>query len=245
MKQPKIPTLQHLARNWHPHSKQVQKKLVNLVKAPPFFNYNPLYGAVEDLLYFKQPVDEICLGLKRKVSRPKVLKNFLEVVPLLADHFDQITPDFVQAVDRRYYPVGQGLMVPFDPPLIYGVGGQIYFPWFSFWRSDPLDSERLSLFVTIVFDILSQDPDLDEAVFEVLDFSVPKGPKNALGERTLTVIKADDVARLSDQRVTEMLEIFAQGYLNACAELSGPAEEATNEQPGKQEYDPNQPGLFD
>ena len=63
----------------------------------------------------------------------------------------------------RHYPVGRGLMVPFEPPLVYGIGGQLYFPWFSFWRRNPLSDERLSLFVTLVDEVLLQDPDLDTA----------------------------------------------------------------------------------
>lgn len=48
-------------------------------------------------------------------------------------------------------------MVPFEGPMIYGVGGQLYFPWFSFWRRNPLANERLSLFVTLVEEVLLQD----------------------------------------------------------------------------------------
>ena len=102
-------------------------------------------------------------------------------------------------------------MIPFEPPMLYGVGGQLYFPWFSFWRSNPLARERLSLFVTIVHEILLQDPDLDTARFQVLDFSAP----NSKVGRELTVIDAADIPRVSDAQKAEMLEVFAEGFFLA------------------------------
>lgn len=102
-------------------------------------------------------------------------------------------------------------MIPFEPPMLYGVGGQLYFPWFSFWRSKPLARERLSLFVTIVHEILLQDPDLDTARFQILDFSAP----NSKVGRELTVVDAADIPRVSDAQKAEMLEAFAEGFFLA------------------------------
>ena len=136
----KVPSLQHLARNWHDDPARVRRVLVHLAQNSPTFNYNPLFGAVQDMLVFAQPYDEIVEGIRRGVRRDDVRENFLGVLPLIRDHFDGVAPAFVQSVERRYYPVGRGLMVPFDPPLIYGVGGRIHFPWLSFWRSNPIAS---------------------------------------------------------------------------------------------------------
>ena len=125
--------------------------------------------------------------------------------------------------------------------MVYGVGGQLYFPWFSFWRQNPLANERLSLFVTLVDEVLMQDPDLEAARFEILDFSslTPKLP------RRLTVIDTRDIPRVDDARKTEMLEAFSEGYSQAQATLAGkgtPPPEDRDEAPSP---DPNQPGLFD
>jgi hypothetical protein len=107
-------------------------------------------------------------------------------------------------------------MVPFAPPFIYGVGGQLYFPWLSFWRANPIADERLSLFVTIVEEVLLGDPDLENAVFQILDFSAPSGGK----PRELRIIDAKDVPRVSELRKREMLDAFAEGYFQAQAILS-------------------------
>jgi hypothetical protein len=160
-------------------------------------------------------------------------------MPLIRDHFEDVSPDFFQTVERRYYPVGRGLMVPFDPPMIYGVRGQLYFPWFSFWRQNPLAKQRMSLFVTLVDEILMQDPDLEAARFEILDFSCPSPRK----PRDLTIVDASLVQRVTDLQKKAMLETFAEGFLLARAMLSksSPAAEQGDAPP----TDPNQPGLFD
>jgi hypothetical protein len=184
------------------------------------------------------PYDQVAEGIRR-MKRSDVRENLLEVLPLIRDHFSDVRPDFFQDVGRRFYPVGRGLLVPFDPPMIYGVGGQLYFPWFSFWRSNPLAHRRLSLFVTLVDEMLLQDPDLETARFQILDFSIPRKSK----ERVLTVIEADAIPRLSVADKNAMLEIFADGYEQAQAELrSRPSSSPESETP---KPDSNQPGLFD
>ena len=70
------------------------------------------------MLVFGQPYAEIIEGIYRGVKRADVRENFLGVLPLIRDYFDGVELVFVQAVDRRYYPVGRSLMVPFDPPML-------------------------------------------------------------------------------------------------------------------------------
>jgi hypothetical protein len=237
----RVPTVQHLARNWRNDPTLIARVLVRLALNPPRFNYNPLYSAVRDLLVLSVPYDQVVEGIRR-IKREKVRNNLLSVLPLIRDHFAGVSPDFYQTIDKRYYSVGRGLMVPFEPPMIYGVGGQLYFPWFSFWRRNPLANERLSLFVTIVDEVLMDDPDLETARFEILDFSCP-GPK---APRTLTVIDARDVPRVSEERKREMLEAFAEGYFQAVAALKGEPAPATDEYGAETpKADPDQPGLFD
>ena len=237
----KVPSLQHLARNWRDDPQQIKRILVSLAENGPTFNYNALFGAVRDMLVFGQPYTEIIEGIRRGVKRADVRDNLLGVLPLIRDYFDGVSPTFVQAVERRYYPVGRGLMVPFDPPLIYGEGGQIHFPWFSFWRSNPLARERLSLFVSVVEDVLLQDPDLEETHFVILDFSAPKLNQ----PRDLRVIEADDIPRVSETTKVEMLSIFAEGYFLAEAELASTAAAQGAEEPARKPGPRDQPDLFD
>jgi hypothetical protein len=237
----RVPSVQHLARNWRANPATIAQALVRLALNPPRFNYNPLYSAVRDILVLGVPYDQVVEGIRR-MKREKVRENLLGVLPLMRDHFADVSPDFYQTIEKRYYPVGRGLMVPFESPMVYGVGGQFYFPWFSFWRQNPLANERLSLFVTLVDEILMQDPDLESARFEILDFSCPS-PK---AQRSLRVIDASSIPRLDDTRKALMLDNFAEGYFQALAELAGssptpPSDVHTDDRMSN----PDQPGLFD
>lgn len=238
----RVPSVQHLARNWRKSPEAIAKVLVKLALNSPRFSYNPLFGAVRDLLVLDIPYDQVVEGIRR-IKREKVRENLLGVLPLIRDHFSGIVPSFYQTIEKRYYPVGRGLMVPFDSPMIYGVGGQLYFPWFSFWRQNPLTNERLSLFVTLVDEVLMQDPDLENARFEILDFSCP-GPNLP---RSLKVVDARDIPRLDDTRKTEMLEAFAEGYFQAVAELAGRARSDGDDDRRGDTFKPGpgQPDLFD
>lgn len=234
----RVPSLQHMARNWCETPKLVQKKLVQLAQHPPTWGYQALFGAVNDMLVLGIPYDQIVEGIRRKVSRENVRDNLLQVLPLIRDHFDKLHHDSVLTVSRASFFAGQGLRIPFEPPLIYIINGEVFLPWFSFWRSNPLSGKKLSLFVTIVDEIQRQNPDLEGARLQILDFSRPS-PKD---ERALRIIDAADVERLPMEEVTAMLEIFAEGYYAALAELEADAR-AEVSQPAEQ--DPKQPGLFD
>lgn len=240
MSKPKVPSLQHLARNWRNDATKIKKLLVRLALNPPNFNYDPLFGALRDMLLFGQSFEQIAEGIRRGTKRADLRDNYLEILPLIRDHFRGTKASFVQAVDRRFYPIGKGLLVPFTPPLIYGVGGKIRFPWFSFWRSNPLESESLSLFVTVVDDMLAQDPDLEKALFEILDFSAA-GPDDA---RQLTVINTKDIPRVSEIRKREMLDLFVEGLLLARTELTKSKPAEFPDQPSDSGSPPH-PDLFD
>jgi hypothetical protein len=99
----------------------------------------------------------------------------------------------------------------------------------------------LSLFVTLVDEILMQDPDLESARFEILDFSCPRPNM----PRTLRIIDARDVPRVSEQQKNVMLETFAEGYFQAREILSGKTfpDRGKKDKPSK--YDSDQPDLFD
>lgn len=239
----RVPTLQHLARNWRPEPVFIARELVRLAKNPPRFNYNPLHLAVRDLLVLHVSYEQVLAGIQR-IKRDWVRNNLAEVLPLINEHFGDVHPDFCQTIERRFYPVGRGLMVPFDPPMLYGVGGQLYFPWFSFWRSNPIAREQLSLFVTLVDEVLMQDPDLEEARFQILDFSAV-GAKDER-QRRLLVTDAADIPRIESSRKAEMLEVFAEGYFQAVEMLAGWKPEKASKPSKKPDDRPPQfPGFPD
>ncbi|MBL1278018.1 MAG: hypothetical protein COB30_018230 [Ectothiorhodospiraceae bacterium] len=206
------PSVQHLARHWHESPKKIEDKLVKMAMNPPFFNYNALNDVARDSLLFKVPEDQIIKGIKEKEKRKRVQKILLEVVPLLYGYFSSVQHDFVNDVSPSFYPIGRDLRIPFKPAFIYGVGGQIYLPWFIFWKDNPLDDKQLSLFVTLAKEILRQDPELEDAKFEILDFSAV----NSKECRQLRIIDTADIQTFNSKETAEMLAIFVEGF--ECAE---------------------------
>ncbi len=243
----KIPSAQHLARNYRATSQEIAVELVRLFENTPTFNYNAVYSAINDMLILGVPFADIRKGIVQKVKRIDVRKNFLEILSLAHKHFENESPDFVNAVSARSYPLARGmngelLSIPFTPPMIYGVGGQLVFPWFVFWKDNPIAGEKLQLFVTIVKEILAQDPDLEDARFEIHDYSAPKSKQ----DRILTITNAADVPILSDKRRDEMLMEFADGFFLAQEMISGKrAERQENAEAGENqtENSDSQPDL--
>lgn len=232
-----IPSAQHVARNWRPTPPEISNVLVRLAENPPTFNYNVLANAARDMLVYDVSAEQVKKGINRTVKRDTVRKNYLEIIDLIENHFDQVRPDFVNEVSARYFPIGQGLVIPFKPPLIYGVGGQLVFPWFMFWRSNPLTNAKLRLFVSIVSEILAQDPDLEDAKFQILDMSAPKAGK----PRVLRVVEASDVRPISDELRNDMLDDFAVGFRMAQSVLAARTE-AMERARAQQNQRPNDPG---
>jgi hypothetical protein len=237
-----IPSLQHLARNWRDDPDLVRKSLVGLARNPPQTSYASLNGATSDLLVLGLPYDQVEEGIRRGVRHPASREGVLEILPLLRDHFDTLTPDFPpHSVSRRFYPVARGLLIPFQPPLFYAIGGQRYLPWFSYWRGGSLEGKRLSLFATLAQEMMGQDPELDAARFHIVDFSIPKGEQ----QRQLRIIEGANVPTLPEADKRHMLDVWAEGFRRAQAELAAdsartkkPAIEETTAHPGQEELFP-------
>ena len=240
----RVPSAQHLGRNWRDNPKMIARVLVRLFENTPTFNYNAIFSAIEDMLMLGVPYEDVLRGIREKIKREDVRKNFLEILPLVRSHFEGEQPDFVNKVSARRYPLaraenGQLLAIPFTPPMVYGVNGRLVFPWFIFWKNNPLVGEKLQLFTTIVKEILAQDPDLEDAEFQVHDYSAPKS-----GEaRYLSITNAADIPTLSNERRDEMLAQFAEGFFQAQSIIAGRASEKTATE-NRPESDPNQPDLF-
>lgn len=82
----RIPTVQHLARNWRDDPVMIARELVRVVLNPPQFSYDPLYAAVRDMLVLGVPYENVVKGIK-KIKREKVRENLLSVLPLISGSF--------------------------------------------------------------------------------------------------------------------------------------------------------------
>ena len=206
-----IPAVEHAARAWQLTVPEITKGFVNLYDHPPSFRYAQLYSLVRDLLFLKVPYEQVVEGVKRSVRPPVARDAFLEILPMIQRHFDEVSPDYVIEVPPSFYPIGQNLSVPIRPPVVYGVGGQLYLPWFLFWKSNPLRGEKERLFITIMKEVMQQDPFFDDVKFEILSFAAGKRSS----KRKLVIRDAADVKLLSEERKAEMLTELASGFENA------------------------------
>ena len=239
MSKVRVPTLQHMARNWRSDPIRIAKDLVHLADNPPTFNYNILYSLLTDGLRLGVSYETLENAIHTRVKRDRVRQLYLEILPLIWAHFLERQPEYIIDVPKRYYPVGRNLMIPFQAPFIYKCGPTLTMPWFSFWKRDPLREVRLSLFISILHEILQEDPDMELAKFEILDCSAPRKHDT----RTLDVIRGSDVELLSEARKEQMLEVFSEGYRLANEQLSKRSSEE-RAQPGAGSTDPNQGSLF-
>jgi hypothetical protein len=73
----RIPSVQHLARNWRDDPQVIANQLVQLAQNPPQFNYNALYSATRDLLLLRVPYEQVVEGTRRSVKRVSVRDNLL------------------------------------------------------------------------------------------------------------------------------------------------------------------------
>jgi len=212
---PKVPSLQHLVRNCYDDPEIVKRELIKVVKGTPPFSYDPIFRAIRELLILRTPYEQVLDGVQRRTKIASVKENYSSILPLIRDYFANLKPDFVQNVDTRYYALGRGLLVPFRPPLIYGLNGSLYLPWFSLWKENPLEDRQLRLFVALIKEMLSEDPGLEKAKFTIVDLSAPG--KHL--PRTLKVLDIKDVEDIEKHERERMLHAFVEGFLKARVEL--------------------------
>jgi hypothetical protein len=214
VKKIKLPSLQHVARQWAPTSLQTAKNLELLALSAPPFSYDRLYSLVRGLA-MNDSLQQTVTAVERAKLHPSARSNYLEILPLADHYFREQKPDFVIDVAPRQFPVGKDLHVPFKPPLIFYKDNKPVLPWFVFWRSQPLAGENLRLFVTLVREMMRQDPDLEEAEFPIIDFSSPQ--KGA--PRGLTSIDSRNVVLFESTELKNRLEILIEGYEIASARI--------------------------
>jgi hypothetical protein len=169
----RVPSLQQVMKNLYDRPDMVQRALVRTALNRPRTSYKSLHKATQDRVCLNVPLDQIEIGIRRVEKRPEYLENLIELLKLIDRHFDSIVPDYPPIeVECRYYKIAPDINIPFQPPICYGIGGQLYLPYFNFWRNNPLKAKRLSVFMTIIDALREQEPDIETAIVNILDFSI-------------------------------------------------------------------------
>jgi hypothetical protein len=204
-------------KNLHDNSEMVCRDLVRTALNPPRISYRVLHRATQDRVCFGVSLEQIEAGIRRVEKRPGHLKNLLEIIGLIDEHFGTLEPDFPPIeVECRHYRIAPDIIIPFQPPLCYGIGGQLYLPYPNYWRNNPLRGKRLAVFMTIVDEIREQEPDLEKARVHILNYGIPQGES----ERRLIVVDEVDIPRVTRDELSGALQIFADGYRAARTELA-------------------------
>ena len=234
-----VPSLQQVMKNLHDNADTVRRGLVRTALNPPRISYRALHRATQDRVCFGVDLEQIEAGIRRVEKRPEHLKNLLEILRLIDEHFNTVEPDFPPIeVECRYYEIAPDIIIPFQPPLCYGIGGQLYLPYPNYWRKNPLRGKRLSVFITIVDEIREQEPDIEMARVHILNYGIPEDePK-----RRLVVMDENEIPRVTRDELTATLQVFADGYRAARDELAGVRMEKDNKD--ERRPDPNQSELF-
>lgn len=240
IKKLKAPSLIHVARLYRPTSEQVKKEILKLANAAPPFSYEDLYELMWDRAHVGIPSEQIersIAGIGQKIKRDSYQRAFA-----IADKFfENLDRSFEMRIEPRSYSIGRDLRVPFAPPMICGGGSNgPVIPWLLFWKQNPLTDEQTSLFMSMAQATIEEEPELDGASLLLVDTSI-----KALDEGgNACVLNAADVKRIPDQRLKEMLEVFATGFHMAQAEWqeSVPVHKDARRSP---EIDDSQQDMFD
>jgi hypothetical protein len=239
----KVPSPAHLSLLYRETPEKVMKAQLALLNGAPNFSYQPLYKTMRGLLGAACSEKELLSAISKCALRADVREKYAELVPLIADYFCEKKIAYAIEVAPRFYPVARDLLVPFSPPLIYADDKGLCLPYFIFWKKHALRGERLSLFSSIVREILDEDPDLSHARFEVVDMSAGSDLGDKSGVRSLKVFSEEGIGKISKDRKRDMLSTFAEGFRRARQVAAGmPSKRKKREQMEK--FDPNQIGLL-
>ena len=134
-----VPSLQQVIKNLYDTPDMVQRALVKTALNPPRISYRALHRATLDLVCFDVPLSQIEEGIRRVEKRDGHRQDLLEILRLIDSHFRALHPDFPpMEVACRHYSIAPDIIIPFQPPLCYGIGGQLYLPYPNYWRKKAL-----------------------------------------------------------------------------------------------------------
>lgn len=242
MKALKLPSEVHAARLWSDDVEKVRDNLVRLYDNTPFFNYLALESAVFDLISLGVPYEQVVRGINT-IPRENVRKIYLEVLPLVDKYFCDMKPDFIQRISSRSVQLGPNLFLPVKAKFLCGIGGRLKIVWPIFWKSNPVkpNCKNFALFLELAKIAFADDPDLDDAEIEVVDFSMPN---NRCSKRSTLITSEHDVETMSNDELTNCVEQLVEGFRLAEMHIQNRQEPVKSEKEQSFYSDPNQWDFF-
>lgn len=240
----KVPTVVHLSRVWRDSPDGVKRALISLSKSSPPFSYDDLFKYIRNMLVLKKYREFLLNQISQKTKGDLKRVSFSSVAPLLFDYLGRYDDYNALDVMDKSFGFSSELRAEFKPKVTLMTGSDGVLPQFIFWKTNPLTIQQKSLMLTMIDLVMQGEPDLEDLRLELVDFSAAKG---AAGRR-LTVSSGNEIPRCTSSELTEMLEIFAEGYRLANEQLRSefiPSVRQSSSQKIKKGPMDGHPGLFD
>lgn len=204
----RIPSLQHFSALLGGSTDQIEKRIRDLSNLPPVSYLKLREQWIVDLIRLGVPValiEKACELLRGELNR----KSNLEAVRALAEYLRLYRPTKLLAVDKRYYPIGRGLLVPVNPPgvILDNEGPKLFWP--SFWKQDKFDDLTRSIFGSILERSIFRLSDYKDMPLAFVDLSAEKGSK----VRCVKLLGRDRFGSLSDFELRSETDKFVEAYL--------------------------------
>jgi len=217
----KVSSLQNLVRNSYLDEEKVRRELMRFAKGFTVVSYQKMDGFVVDLARMNLSLEDV----EKAANRIKPEKNRqvnLELLPFVEEYIQQRREYDYQEIDLRCYPLSRDLRVPFKSQFVLVNRCEVILPVFIFWRNKALDTGQMSLFMTLIKEILEQEPDLEDAKVQIVDFGAPKSK----APRTMEVIHGDEIELLSEEEKIDRLAIYVNALKSVNDELARNSTEA-------------------
>lgn len=117
--------------------------------------------------------------------------------------------DRVEPIERRFFAIRPGLLVPVNPPFVVVAGGAASVLWPSFWKTPgKLSGMPGAVFGSILERELFSRPDFRDLELEFLDLSAP----DVKSAREFKIYRRKDFPTLSDTELGTALEYFVAEF---------------------------------
>lgn len=203
----KLPTLQHFVTLCGGSVENIYKRIVHRENDKVVVSYNTLRTKwLFDLIQLGVPYEDIKRACE-KIRGEKNREANLAALAALKPYLELVVGTNCVIFDKTYYPIGRGLLVPVNPPLLLIKGSERKVLWVSFWSTRKLTGFVASLFATIMEQSVFLLPDLREFELELVDLSRPeKGHP-----RSMLIKRRNDFETLD----SEMLQLEMDKFVEA------------------------------
>ncbi len=202
----KAPTLQHFSTCFGGAESQMRSKLTKGQSGGSGVSYEFVRTrTIFDAIQLRQPFSELRKSIQMLKGELNVQSN-LGVLDALERYLIDNPYSGAIQIERSYYPIARGLLVPVNPPLVLIHESKPVVLWPSFWKTPgKMNGMPSAIFGSILEREIFSRPDFRDLELEFLDLSSPDGK----GPRSLRVYKRSNFVQLTDAELKAEMDKFA------------------------------------